>query len=260
MSQLLKDSTFAIREVFSKSLSVLKDNYLSIAMLCFCMFLISSCSSILAKNINHVSDFLSGFMAILFVTIYFGFNLGLFKVILRILNRREKETTRVVPTGKELLFFFGGMLSIFIVSIIILGLLAVLCWPIIYLGISIGTMVSTVVFFAFIFTFLFVIRVAFYPFFIIDKKESPIRAIRLSFTMTRGNVLKLISIILIFAVMHGIQFYASIWVSFYIGILISLVNSFLIVPLSSIVVTVAYREMMLHIDSKEDLGFFKNII
>lgn len=261
MSHFLKESTFAINEVFSKSLDILKNNYLSVATLCFLMFIISNGSSALAEYLKHFNIVLSSFMALIFMVLYFGANLAIFKVVLAIIdNKSERSLNDIIPSTKELVNCFGSILIIFLSSIIILLLFSLICWPLIYLNIELVTMVNFVLVLSFLVTFLFIIRVAFYPFFILDKSTSSLQSIKLSFAMTRGNVFKLLFIMAVFTFMHIIQIYASLWLSFYIGLFLGAINAFLIVPLSSIVITVAYREMILGVNKEDNLDIFKNII
>lgn len=261
MSQFLRDSTFAIRDVFFKSFFILKNHYFSVAILCLLMFLVSNASSGLAGYINHVNDVLSGFLATCFFVLYTGVNLTLSKVILAIIDNKEnKKLKDMIPSTKELLSFIAAMLIVIISALGILFCISLLCLPLIYLHIKVETMVSFVLIVSFLITFLFIIRVAFYPFFIIDKGEKSMEAVRLSFSMTRGNVFKLLAIMAVFAFMHALQFYTSIWLSFFVGLFFGAINAFIVVPLSTVVITVAYREMITGVKKEESLNIFKNII
>src|SRR3546814_8970851 len=60
---------------------LLKCHYFSIAGLCFLLFLTSNTSGILAFYFSEVNTFLSIFMALLFVILYFGTQLTLFKYV-----------------------------------------------------------------------------------------------------------------------------------------------------------------------------------
>src|SRR5690606_32036717 len=114
MSHFLKGSTFAINEVFSKSLDILKNNYLSVATLCFLMFIISNGSSALAEYLKHFNIVLSSFMALIFMVLYFGANLAIFKVVLAIIdNKNDRSLKDIIPSTKELVNCFGSILIIF---------------------------------------------------------------------------------------------------------------------------------------------------
>ncbi|GGH17254.1 beta-carotene 15,15'-monooxygenase [Sphingobacterium alkalisoli] len=261
MIQFLKESTFAVNEVFFKSLKLLKSHYFSVAGLCLLLFITSNASTTLAEYLRHYNVFVSALFALVFTVIYFGVNLTLFKYVMLIFDgKKELKLSSAIPTTKDLSFFFGAMLIIVIISLTLLVLMAVICWPFIYVGGDIGVVSSIAVFISFVLTAIFIIRVAFYPFFIIDRHCNSFQSIRLSFAMTRGNVTKLILIILTFGLLHVAQAFANFSGNLYLGVFISIVNSFLIVPLSSIVVTVAYRDMMSTYQGGDNPEYLKNII
>jgi len=261
MIQFLKESTFAVNEVFNKSVDLLKNNYFSVAGLCLLLFITSNLSSTLAVYFKDINIVLSLFMALFFAILYFGINLSLFKYILHLIDKDEKvRVSDTFPSTKELLYFFSAMITIAAISIVLLMILAVACFPIIYLKVSVSSLANVVLISSAIVTFLFIIRVAFYPFFIIDRKESAIRAIRMSFALTKGNVTKLLLILAIFALLHLLQWYCNFMGYNIFAVLLSFVNSFLVVPLSSIVVTVAYREMISDYQGGDDPEIIKNII
>ncbi|MBP3943821.1 beta-carotene 15,15'-monooxygenase [Sphingobacteriaceae bacterium WQ 2009] len=261
MIQFLKESTFAVNEVFVKSVELLKRNYFSVAGLCFLLFITSNASSALAVYFKDINVVLSIFMALIFVVLYFGINLSLFKYILSQIDREDHfSVSATIPSTKELLNFFTAMISIAGISIVMLLLFAVVCFPIVYLKVPVSSLANIVLIGAAVFTFIFVIRVAFYPFFIIDRKETSIRAIRLSFALTKGNVTKLLLILAIFALLHLLQWYFNFMGYNILAVCLSFVNSFLVVPLSSIVITVAYRDMISDYQGGDDPAIIKNII
>lgn len=260
MIQFLKESTFAVNDVFYKSLKLLKKHYFSVAGLCFLLFITSNASTTLAEYLRHYNIFISALLALVFVVLYFGVNLTLFKYVLNTIDGQNPKISSSIPTTKDLSFFFGAMLIIVGCSLLLLGLMAVVCWPFIYVGLDISMVSSVAVFISFVLTAIFIIRVAFYPFFIIDRHSNSFTSIRLSFAMTRGNVTKLILIICTFTLLHMAQLYANLSGNFYLSVFISIINSFLIVPLSSIVVTVAYRDMMSTYEGGENPEYLKNII
>jgi hypothetical protein len=116
-----------------------------------------------------------------------------------------------------------------------------------------------VVFVAAILTFILIIRVAFYPFFIIDKHAGTLRSLRFSFALTKGNVFKLLLILAVFAFFQLLQMYFNYLEYYIIFIILNLVSSFMVVPLASIVVSVAYRSMMADYHGGEDPKILNNI-
>jgi len=262
MIQFLKDSTFAVNEVINDAWLVLKRHYFSIAGLCLLLFLTSNASGILAFYFSEVSRVLSSFMAFSFVVIYFGIQLTLFKYIFHVVDKDSEHLTLqdTIPTTKEISYFFVGMLSLLAMILIAFALLAVLILPVIYIYKSTAKAVDLFAFLSIIFLICFMMRVAFYPFFIIDRHERPFKAIRLSFAITRGNFLKLLLLLTFLTILHLLSIYSNYRGYPMLSAGLSLVNSFLVVPLSSVAIALAYRQMMKEYKGEEDPTFIKNII
>ncbi|GGC39740.1 hypothetical protein GCM10011386_34750 [Parapedobacter defluvii] len=261
MIQFLKDSTFAVNEVISRSWDLLRQRYFSIAGLCFLLFVTSNTSGILAFYFSEVNTFLSVFMAFLFAILYFGTQLTLFKYIFTLIDRREKiQFTETIPSTKELLYFFTAMFSIALLALVFYLVISVIAFPLVYANIEVSLMVSIARVVSAVVIFAFLLRVAFYPFFIIDRHAEPFRAIRLSFALTKGNVTKLLLILAFFAILHLLYLYFNYAGYPMVSTALSLVNSFLVGPLSSVVVAVAYRSMMADYRGGDDPELMKNII
>lgn len=267
MIQFLKESTFAVNDVFNKSWELLKRHYFSVAGLCFLLFVTSGLSNYLATTISDFNVVLSSFMAFFFMIMYFGLNMTLFKYILTLIDgNHDKTLMQCIPSTKELIYFFGAMLSIMILSIALLMILGAVSFPFLYLfenGDNRMELMSNftvfVVFIAAVLTFILIIRVAFYPFFIIDKHAGAFKSLRFSFALTKGNVFKLLLILAVFAFFQLLQMYFNYLEYYIIFIILNLVSSFLVVPLASIVVSVAYRAMMSDYHGGEDPKILNNI-
>lgn len=245
MIQFLKESTFTVNEVFVKSLYLLRDWYFSITGLCFLLFITSNLSGILAFYLSDFNPGLRVLMALLFVILYFGLQLTLFKYLLiRIGGDGQVGVLQAIPSSRELLYFFVSMATILMVAATCYLFISLVGWPFIYLGIKIDVMVNISLVLSAILTFFFLLRVAFYPFFIIDREATPLRAIRLSFALTQGNVFKLLLILLFFAILHFLNGYFNYQGLPVLSIVLNIINSFLIVPLSSVVIVMAYRKMV----------------
>ncbi|RKF42368.1 beta-carotene 15,15'-monooxygenase [Sphingobacterium siyangense] len=267
MIQFLKESTFAVNEVFNKSWELLKRHYFSVAGLCFLLFVTSGLSNYLATTISDFNVVLSGFMAFFFMVMYFGLNMTLFKYILSLIDgNHDKKLTQCIPSSKELAHFFGAMLTIMVLSFALLMIVGAVSFPFLYL-LENGTnrtellnkFTSTVVSAAAILTFILIIRIAFYPFFIIDKHAGTFKSLRFSFALTKGNVFKLLLIFAVFASLQLLQMYFNYLEYYIIFIILNLVSSFLVVPLACIVVSVAYRSMMADYHGGEDPKILNNI-
>ncbi len=261
MIQFLRDSTFAVNEVINKSWDLLRRHYFSIAGLCFLLFLTSNTSGILAFYFNEVNTFLSVFMAFLFVILYFGTQLTLFKYIFTLIDKKEKiDLSDTIPSTKELLYFFTGMLCIMLLVLVFYLLISLFGFPLVYARIDVDLIVNTTRIVAAIFIFLFLLRVAFYPFFIIEQHATPFKAIRLSFALTKGNLTKLLLILAFFAILHLLYLYFNYSGHLMISTALSVLNSFLVAPLSSVVVAMAYRTMMADYHGGDNPRVIKNII
>jgi hypothetical protein len=262
MIQFLKDSTFAVNDVINRSWDVLRKHYFSIAGLCLLLFLTSNASGILAFYFRDVSRVLSSFMAFVFVVLYFGIQLTLFKYIFHVVDdaREHVSLQDTIPTTKEISYFFIGMISLVAMILIAFAILAVIILPVIYIFNSTEHAVDLFTILSVIFLISFMMRVAFYPFFIIDRHERPFKAIRLSFAITRGNFLKLLLLLTFLTILHLLSIYFNYRSYPMLSAALSLVNSFLVVPLSSVAIALAYRQMMREYKGEDDPTFIKNII
>lgn len=261
MISYLRESTFVVNHVINKSWDLLKKHYFSIAGLFLILFLTSNISAILATFISEVSVLLSGFMLLLFLIIYFGTQLTLIKYNLILIKKSSRVRLRdAVPTTKELLNFFVTMILLAILAFATVMLVSTVLLPLIYLQISVAVMASVSVFMASVLIFFLVIRLSFYPFFIVDRQASPLLSIRLSLAVTRGNVTKLLLILVFFAILQLLNIYVNYRGFHMLSMILSLVNSFFIVPLSSVVMAVAYRNMMEHYKGSDDPEVLSNII
>jgi len=261
MIQFLKDSTFAVNEVINRSWDLLRKHYFSVAGLCFLLFLTSNTSGILAFYFSEVNTFLSVFMAFLFVILYFGTQLTLFKYILALIDKKDKiNLTDTIPNTKELLYFFTGMFSIALLALLFYLVISVVAFPLVYARIDVSLMVNIARIVSAVVVFVFLLRVAFYPFFIIEQQAEPFRALRLSFALTKGNVTRLLLILAFFAILHLLYLYFNYAGYPMVSTALSLVNSFLVGPLSSVVIAMAYRSMMADYHGGDDPEVMKNII
>lgn len=261
MIEYLKESTFVINDVISDAWDVLKKRYFAIAGICFLLFVVSNVSGILAMYLNSISIVLSVFMALLFLVVYFGLQLALFKHIFQVLDRRQEDIRwrDSIPELKELIYFFACVVSILVGAFITYLLISVIFFPLIYL-ISVEVMVQIVYFITFVLAFSMFLRIAFFPFFILDKGVKPFKAIRLSLATTRGNFIRIVLLLAFFALFGSLYLYFSYRGYAVISTGLSMVNSFVIVPLSSVAFIIAYRKMMRDYRGDADPSIMENII
>src|SRR5690606_14727176 len=138
--------------------------------------------------------------------------------------------------------------------------ISVIAFPLVYARTDVSLMVNIARIVSAVLIFAFLLRVAFYPFFIIDRQADPFRALRLSLALTKGNVTKLLLILAFFAILHLLFLYFNYAGYPMVSTAMSLISSFLVGPLSSVVVTVAYRNMMADYRGGDDPRLMKNII
>lgn len=261
MIDYLKESTFVVNDVISDAWDVLKKRYLAIAGICFSLFIVSNISGILAAYLSSVNILLSVFMALLFLFLYFSIQLTLFKHIFQVLDKSADQVKlrKSFPTLKEIIYFFACVLTITVGTFLVYLIISVVFFPLIYL-VDIEVMVNMVyVITIILFSYTF-LRIAFFPFFILDKKESPFKSIRLSLAVTRGNFVKIILIIAFFALSGSLYLYFSYRGYPFISTILSLINSFVIIPLSSVTFIIAYRKMVHDYKGDSDPSIMQNII
>lgn len=78
--------------------------------------------------------------------------------------------------------------------------------------------------------------------------------------ITRGNFTKLLMLLIFLAIFQILHLLINYKGNFVVGAIINLINSLLIIPLSSVVITVAYRRMMTEYEGDQDPGIIRNII
>lgn len=245
MIQFLKESTFIVNEVISESWDILKKRYIAIAGLCFLLFLTSNTSGILAFYFNNINTYLNVFMAFMFILLFFGIQLCLFKHIFQIIDHNKAVNwVDSIPSFKELLYFLLGTIMVLIFSFSSYFIISLIVFPLVYLDIPLQVPVTLTMAFTTLFMLWILIRVAFFPFFIIDRQKAPWSSIRMSFAITRGNLIKLLMLILFFALLNLLYLYFSYREMAFIATALSLINSFIVIPLSSVCVALAYRKMM----------------
>jgi hypothetical protein len=274
MIEFLKESTFATNEVIGKAWAVTKKNYFSIATLCFLMFITSNASGLMAFFLKDVNMGLSVLMATLFVLFYFTINLSLFKYIFHLLDDEYNvKIVDTIPTRKQIIRFLIATIY-FSICVIFVGIslypILYILDPILRFMVKIGivadfnsasvVVTNASVGIAVIGLFITFVRISFFPFFIIDKDLSPFKSIKFSLAITRGNFTKILLLLLVLGGFHILYLFLGYiqWpiISFFVNIL----SSFIIVPLSSVALTVAYRKMMSEYQGDSEPDIIHNII
>ncbi|MDB5119672.1 MAG: hypothetical protein JWN56_890 [Sphingobacteriales bacterium] len=232
-----------------KIIGFLKNNYLKlivvIAIPMMFLFLMSIISEIFGINALwfQIATLLIGFAFVIFIMWNqikpFALNVG-----------------RFWPTNRQLGNLLLGTLYLLILMMFTILIIAVLFFPIAYTKIieleQLTSLAFTVGFFLALYV---VIRISFFPFFIIDQDFDPFKSIRLSMAVTRGNFTMLLLLLGLIIIVQTIGAFLQAKEYYFLQLAVSIIFSFIIIPLSSVATAVAYRQMMneYHGDSDPDI-------
>ena len=271
----LKESTFAVNDVIFKAWHVTKRNYFSIATLCFFMFITSNASGLMAFFLKDVNKGLSSLMALIFVLLYFTINLSLFKYIFHLLDDEENEVTIVstLPTRLQIIRFIVATLY-FTLCIIIGGIFLMpvlyIIDPILRYMVQLGwvnnfqeagnVIITVAVAIGVLAIFMIWIRVSFFPFFIIDKNAKSFDSVKLSLATTRGNFTKILLLLLVLGGFYFFYLFFSYLQWPIVAFIVNIISSFIVVPLSSVSLTIAYRQMVSDYKGNEHPDILHNIV
>lgn len=292
MIDYLKESTFAVKEVIMQAWKVTRDNYFSIATLCFLIFITASTSTFMAFFMGELNVGIRIVMLLIFVMSYCIVELCLIKYIFRLLDHTVEEDITIIetlPTRKEIIHFLIGTvyfgLSIFLVGVLLMPVLYVLDL-ILKFAVSQGliddfsqagkVIVNIAVAIAMLSIFFTFIRIVFFPFFIIDKHCKPFESIKLSLATTKGNFIKLLFILVGLVVVQAVVFgffYIVVLTGFrlvnyffdydinqYVSLIVVVFSSFVIVPFTTAFFAVAYRKIMSEYKGDEHPDIIHNIV
>lgn len=291
MIDYLKESTFAVKDVVLQAWRVTKDNYFSIATLCFLIFITASTSTFMAFFMGELHIGIRIVMLLIFIMSYCVVELCMIKYIFRLLDDENADVKIIdtLPTRKEIGRFLLGTIyfgiSIFFVGILLMPVLYILDL-ILKFAVSQGVIdgyaeagkiiVNIAVVIAMLSIFFTFIRIIFFPFFIIDKHSPPFESIKLSLATTKGNFIKLLFILLGLVIVQAIVFgffYVVVMTGFrlinfffdydinqYISLIVVVFSSFVIVPFTTAFFAVAYRKIMSEYKGDEHPDIIHNIV
>lgn len=261
MIEFLKESTFATNEVIGKAWTVTKKNYFSIATLCFLMFITSNASGLMAFFLKDVNMGLSILMAFFFIMFYFTINLSLFKYIFHLLDDDlNVSIVSTIPTRKQIIRFLVAMLYFMLCIVGVYSIVILIAFPFIYLRINMDIITNIAISVGIIAIFITWIRISFFPFFIIDKNLPPFSSIKFSLAITKGNFTKILLLLLVLGGFHLLYLFVSYLQWPVIAFFINVLSSFIIVPLSSVALTIAYRKMISEYKGDGEPDIIHNIV
>jgi hypothetical protein len=276
MINYLKESTFTVNEVIGKAWKVTYENYFSLATLCFLIFITLTTSSLMAFFLKDVNIAMRILMVLIFIVLYCTINLSLFKYIFHLLDNEQEHITIVstLPTRLQIIRFliatFYFALCIIFVGFVLYPVLYVLD-PILRYAARMGwitdlpaagrlvTNVSVAI--AIVAIFITFIRISFFQFFIIDKQAKPFQSIKYSLATTKGNFTKILLLLLVLGFFHLLSLVFNYLHWSVISLIVISLSSFIIVPLSSVALTIVYRRMMSDYDGDdEELDIMHNLV
>ncbi len=262
MIDFLKQSTFSANEVIGKAWHILKNHYFSLALLCFLMFVTLSFSSLLAIFLKDIDQMLNLVLFFTFISTYLLCYLSLLKYIFQLLDHETEviSIAETLPTKKQMVFFLVGSLFFTLSILGVYIVVAVLVFPFVYTGIEMQILVNLAISLGLVAIFITWVRISFFPFFIIDKSERPFQSLKLSLAITKGNFFKILTLLFVlgfFQVMYLVLNYFEFTV---IATFVNILSSFIIVPLSSVALTIAYRKMTEEYKGDQEPDILANII
>ncbi|MFD2548489.1 beta-carotene 15,15'-monooxygenase [Sphingobacterium suaedae] len=263
MLQYLKESTFKANDVFLRAIAVLKSHYFSVAGLCFLLFVTSNLSSYLAFTLEDSKAYIiKGLLCFVFLSLFFGTQLILIKRALLLARGVEHADFKdYIPSARQFFnFLLGFVLYSFLLGIVYL-FSSVISFPLLYLGADLETVSMEVnPFLTGIIMMFVLIRITFFPYFIVDKKYNVLRSCRLSVALTRGNMTRLLLLLVGIGMAYILQVSFEYLGYFVVAKIFSFINTFVIIPLVSVVMAVAYHDMMKNYQGGDDPELLKNII
>ncbi|MGN0002909.1 MAG: hypothetical protein ACI35V_05690 [Sphingobacterium composti] len=263
MLEFLKESTFRANDVFFRALSILRKHYISVAGLCFLLFVTNNLSTYLAVYLNELTGSGIRFLLLLvFVILFFGLQLVLIKRAILLANNIEKTSlNNYIPSTKQFVHFILGLLSYSLITGVAYLACAIIFMPLLYMGVPMDRIAYEInpLITGLIMMFV-LIRISFFPFFILENNFNFVRSIKLSIAFTRGNTTNLLILMALLASTYlGQLFFEYMDYSIFAKIM-SAVNTFVIIPSVSLVLAVAYVGMIKEYKGSDDPELLKNII
>lgn len=263
MLEFLKNTTFRANDVFFRALTILKKHYISVAGLCFLLFVTNTLSTYLALYLDDIADnFVKIILLLVFVSVFFGLQLVLIKRAVLLANNIEHAPLKTyLPSVKQFLNFILGLIIYSILLPAIYLICSLLCMPLLYIGVEMDTILWQLnPFLTGVVMMLILIRISFFPFFILEKGFNIFRAFKLSVAFTKGNVINLLVLMLFLAIAYIFQLTFEYLEYPILASISGILNTFIIIPAVSIVMAIAYVDMIKEYKGSDDPELFKYIL
>lgn len=263
MLEFLKESTFRANDVFLRALNILKKHYISVAGLCFLLFVTNNLSAFLALYLSDITgSFIKVLLLLGFIVLFFGLQLVLVKRAILLANDiHHAELKSYIPSLKQFVNFLVGLILYSIITGIVYLLCSVICMPLLYMDVEMDTILKEInPLMTGLVMMLILIRISFFPFFIIEKNYNIFRACRLSLAFTKGNLTNLLVLMLVLASAYIAQLSFEYFEYTILARISSLLNTFIIIPSVSLVMAIVYVDMLKEYKGSDDPELFKSII
>ena len=263
MLEFLKETTFKANDVFFRALNILKHHYISVAGLCFLLFTTSNLSTFLASYLSDITgDVIKVVLLLFFVILFFGLQLVLIKRAILLAKKAEKVSMMsYVPSVKQFVNFLLGLMLYSLITGVVYLICSLICMPLLYMGVDMDRILMEINPFMTGLVMMFIlIRISFFPFFIVDHNYTLWRSCRLSVAFTKGNIANLLMLMCVLASAYVGQLAFEYLEYPIMAKMASLFNTFIIIPSVSLVLAVAYVDMMREYKGSDDPVLFKNII
>jgi len=263
MLEFLKETTFKANDVFFRALNILKRHYISVAGLCFMLFVTNNLSTFLASYLSDMTgDVVKVILLLIFVVLFFGLQLILIKRgILLAKNIQSIPFMKYIPSVKQFVNFLLGLVSYSVITGVVYLICSIICMPLLYMGVPMEQILMEInPFMTGVVMMFILIRISFFPFFIVDHNYGLWRSCRLSIAFTKGNVVNLLMLMCVLASAYIGQLAFEYLEYPVLAKFASLLNTFIIIPSVSLVLAVAYVDMIREYKGSDDPELFKNII
>ncbi len=263
MLEFLKTSTFRANDVFLRALNILRRHYFSVAGLCFLLFVTNTLSAFLALYLNDFElSYVRIVLLLLFICVFFGLQLVLIKRAILLANNIEHAPLMTyLPSFKQFINFILGLVLYSVFLAVVYVICSIVCMPFLYLGVDMNTILYEVnPLLTGILMMLILIRISFFPFFILEKGFSIFRAFKMSIAFTKGNVINLLILMFFLATAYIFQLTFEYLEYTTLAKISGLLNTFIIIPSVSIAMAVAYVDMIKEYTGGDDPELFKSIL
>ena len=262
MLEFLKDISFKANDVVLRAIDILMRNYISIAGLCFLLFVTSNLSSFLALYLDSLNYLIKVLLLLVFVGLYFGLQLVLLKRTIFLAKDEKSHVLKdYLPTFSQFCYYILGLLFYSFIAFVVYLIMYVLLFPLLYLGVNMQTVQTEIhPWLTGLIMMVILIRITFFPFFILENGFNTFKSYRFSLAMTKGNVMTLLIIIAIVASTHLLQIGTEYLGYSLVSWILGLINAFVIIPVVGVVMSIVYIDMMKAYKGGSDPAVIDNII